>query len=121
MTVYLCRTYVVKPGKLKEHNEWGKRLVALMKNKPELFDGAKSLQVLSHKRSGQARKFTAMWGFNSLANVEGWEKGFCELPQEEALRAEFMELIVPESFSVSILEPIKTMHKNKTKRPKSKT
>ncbi len=118
MTVYLCRTYVVKRGKLKEHDEWGKRLVALMKSKAELFDGANSLQVLSHKRSGKARKFTAMWGFESLANVEGWDKDVCELPQEKALRTEFMDLIVPESFSVSILEPIKTMHKTKPKRPK---
>jgi hypothetical protein len=118
MTVYLCRTYVVKPGKLKEHNEWGKRLVNLMKDKPELFDGAKSLLVLSHRRDGQRRKFTAMWGFNSLANVEGWEQDFCELPQQKALRAEFTELIVPESFLVSILEPIKTMHKTKLQSPK---
>ncbi len=113
MTVYLSRTYMVKPGKLKEHNQWGKRLVALMKDNPELFDGAKSLQVLSHKHSGKTRKFTAMWGFDSLDNVEGWEKGFCELPQEKTLRAEFMDIIVPESFSVNILEPIKTLRKTK--------
>jgi hypothetical protein len=118
MTVYLCRTYVVKPGKLKEHNEWGKRLIVLMKTKPELFDGAKSLQVLSHKRSREARKFTALWGFDSLTDVEYWEKAFCELPQENALRSEFMELVVPESFSVSLLEPIKIMRKIKSKHPK---
>lgn len=118
MTVYLCRTYLVKPDKFKEHNEWGKRLVVLMKTRPELFESAKSLQVLSHKQSGAARKFTAMWGFETAADVEGWEKCLCELPQEKALRAEFMELIVPKSFSVSILEPIKTMRKIKSKRPK---
>jgi hypothetical protein len=113
MTIYLCRTYVVKSGKLKEHNEWGKQLVALMKTKPELFDGAKSLQVLSHKRSGEARTFTALWGFENSARLAGWEKGFSELPQEKALRAEFMELVVPESMSVSIMKSIKIMHKTK--------
>jgi hypothetical protein len=118
MTVYLCRTYTVKAGKLKEHNQWGKRLVATMKNKPELFVGAKSLQVLSYKPSGEARKFTAMWGFDKPADVEDWEKGFCELPEEKAIRAEFLELIEQESMSASIVEPIKIMHKTKPKHPK---
>jgi antibiotic biosynthesis monooxygenase (ABM) superfamily enzyme len=118
MTIYLCRTYVVKPGKLKEHNEWGKRLVVLMKTKPQLFDGSKSLQVFSHKRNGEARKFTALWGFDNSAHLEGWEKGFSELPEEKALRAEFMELVVAESMSVSIIESIKAMHKTKRQRPK---
>jgi antibiotic biosynthesis monooxygenase (ABM) superfamily enzyme len=118
MTVYLCRTYVVKPGKLKEHNEWGKRLVALMKSNPSLFDGAKSLEVLSYKRNGSARRFTAMWGFENSANLAGWEKGFSELPEEKALRAEFIELIALDSMSVSVVEPIKTMHKIKRQHPK---
>ncbi len=113
MTVYLCRTYVVKAGKLKEHNEWGKRLVALMKTKPALFDGAKSLQVLSYKCSGEARKFTAMWGFDSSVDLEGWERGFCEIPEEMALRTEFLKLVAPDSVSVSIVETIKSMHKTR--------
>jgi hypothetical protein len=37
--------------------------------------------------------FTALWGFESLANIEGWESGFSEIPEEKALRTEFMELI----------------------------
>ena len=113
MTVYLTRTYVVKPEKLKAHNEWGKKLVALMKKKPSLFSGVKSLQVLSHKL-GPASEFTALWGFESLVDIEGWEAGFREIPQESALRAEFMELIVPGSYSACILEPIKTINR-KTK------
>jgi hypothetical protein len=115
MTVYLCRTYIVKAGKLKEHNEWGKGLVALMKSKPSLFDGAKSMQVLNYKRSGEARKFTAMWGFENSANLAGWEKCFTELPEEKALRAAFLDLIEPDSMTVSVVEPIKTMHKTKRK------
>ena len=113
MSVFLARTYVVKPGKLKEHNRWGKKLVSLMKNNPTLFSGVMSLQVLKHKES--TGKFTALWGFESIAHIEGWESGFSELPQEKALRAEFMELIVPGSYSACILEPIKTL-KRKVKR-----
>ena len=109
MTVYLARTYIVNPDKLREHNEWGKKLVSLMKKKPNLFEDVKSLQVLHHKN-----KFTALWGFASLANIPGWESGFAEIPEEKALRAEFMELIVPGSYSACILKPIKTMHR-KTK------
>jgi antibiotic biosynthesis monooxygenase (ABM) superfamily enzyme len=119
MTVYLARTYVVNPDKLDEHNEWGKKLVALMKKKPGLFRGVKSLQVLRHKYGGSVGGFTALWGFESLANIEGWESGFSEIPEEKTLRAEFMELIVPGSYSACILEPIKTLNrKAKRTRPK---
>ena len=111
MTVYLARTYVVNPDKIDEHNEWGKKLIALMKKKPDLFRGVKSLQVLRHKYGGSVGGFTALWGFESLANIDGWESGFSEIPEEKALRAEFMELIVPESFSACILEPIKILNR----------
>jgi antibiotic biosynthesis monooxygenase (ABM) superfamily enzyme len=118
MTVYLARTYVVNPDKLDEHNEWGKKLVALMKKKPGLFRGVTSLRVLRHKYGGSVGGFTALWGFESLANIEGWKSGFSEIPEEKALRAEFIELIVPGSYSASILEPIKTLNrKAKRERP----
>jgi hypothetical protein len=109
MTVYLARTYVIAPNRLRKHNEWGKKLVALMKKQPHLFLGVESLQVLSHKDEGSAGKFTALWGFESLSSIEGWENGFREIPEEKALRAEFMQLIVPGSYSVCILETIKKM------------
>lgn len=111
MTVYLARTYAIKPNKIKEHNAWGKKLVVLMKKKPGLFMGVSSLQVLSHKDEGSTSKFTALWGFDSLSSIEGWETGFREIPEEKALRAEFMELIVPGSFSACIMEPIKKMNR----------
>ena len=119
MTVYLARTYVVNPSKLDEHNEWGKKLVALMKKKPSLFRGVKSLQVLRHKSGGEGSKFTALWRFESLTNIEDWESGFNEIPEERALRAEFMKLIMPGSDSACILEPIKTLNR-KTKRCRPK-
>ena len=119
LTVYLARTYVVNPDKLDEHNEWGKKLVALMKKKPGLFRGVKSLRVLRHKYGGSVGGFTALWGFKSLASIEGWESCFSEIPEEKALRTEFMELIVPGSYSARILEPIKTLNRKvKRKRPK---
>jgi hypothetical protein len=111
MTVYLARTYVVNPDKLDEHNEWGKKLVALMKKKPGLFRGVTSLRVLRHKYGGSVGGFTALWGFESIAKIEGWKSGFREIPEKKALRAEFMELIVPESYSACILEPIKTLNR----------
>ncbi|MGD6810095.1 MAG: hypothetical protein ACQCN3_10400 [Candidatus Bathyarchaeia archaeon] len=116
MTVFLVRTYTVKPDKLKEHNTWGKKLVTLMKKKPSLFKGVKSMKVLSHKKGDCVGEFTAMWGFEDLDNIKGWEAGFSEIPEEKALRSEFMELIVPGSFSACIWEPIKTL-KRKIKQP----
>jgi hypothetical protein len=114
MTIFLIRTYTVKPDKLKEHNEWGKRLVTLMKKKPALFSGVKSMRVLSHKYGGAIGGFTAMWGFESLAHVEGWENGFSEIPEEMALRSEFMDLIIPGSFTADIWESVKMLNR-KTK------
>ncbi len=49
MTIFLVRTYVVNPDKLKEHDAWGKKLVALMKKRPDLFKEVKSLRVLNQK------------------------------------------------------------------------
>jgi hypothetical protein len=115
MTVYLARTYVVNRGKLKAHNEWGKKLVALMKNNPRLFGDVNSLRVFKHKCPGSVdKKFTALWGLTNLSSIEGWENEFSEIPEEKALRTEFTELIVPGSYSACILNPIKTINR-KTK------
>ena len=93
-----------------------------MKKKPGLFRGVKSLQVFRHECGGSASGFTALWGFESLANIEGWESGFGEIPEEKALRAKFMELIVPGSYSPYILETIKTLNrKAKRDRPKKES
>jgi antibiotic biosynthesis monooxygenase (ABM) superfamily enzyme len=113
LTTYIARTYVVKTDKLKEHNKWGKKLITLMKKKPGLFNNVKSLQVLSHKQDEKMNRFTAVWGFESLANIEGWERDFNEIPQENALREEFMDLIVPKSYSACILESIKTIKRKR--------
>jgi hypothetical protein len=97
MTVFLVRTYVVKPDKLSEHNAWGKKLVASMKKRPDLFGGVKSLRVLSHRYGGCVGGFTAMWKFESLAEAEKWENHFIEVAEQPNLRSEFMALIVPGS------------------------
>lgn len=121
MTVFLVRTYVVKPDKLTDHDEWGKKLVALMKKKPELFEGVKSMKVFNHKYGGCVGGFTAMWGFKTISNIKGWENGFSEIPEEMALRSEFLDLVVPGSYSACIWESIKTLtRKAKPKRAKNK-
>jgi len=111
MTVFLIRTYTVKPDKLKEHNEWGKKLVSLMKKKPSLFKSAKSMKVLKQKKGDCKGEFMAMWAFEDLASIKNWEASFSEIPEEKALRAELMELIEPGSFSACIWEPVKTLNR----------
>lgn len=114
MTVYVARTYLIKPDKLKEHNNWGKKLVALMKNQPNLFKGVKSMQVFSHMQDESGCKFTALWGFEKLSAIKEWKRGFKEIPQEQALREEILELFVEGFYQSNILKPIKTL-KRKTK------
>jgi hypothetical protein len=111
MTVFLVRTYVVKPDKLSEHNAWGKKLVVSMKKRPDLFSGVKSLRVLSHKYGGCVGGFTTMWKFDSLAEAEKWENHFVEAAEQPNLRSEFMALIVPGSYSESIWEPVRTINR----------
>ncbi|MGD6807092.1 MAG: hypothetical protein ACQCN4_09055 [Candidatus Bathyarchaeia archaeon] len=120
MTVFIVRTYVVKPDKLKEHNEWGKKLVAMMKRQPSLFGGVKSMRVLSHKYGGQVGGFTAMWKFDNLADAERWEQGFVEVKAEADLRSEFLSLLVPGSYSECIWEPVRTLNRKSRKRKRRK-
>jgi antibiotic biosynthesis monooxygenase (ABM) superfamily enzyme len=118
MTVFLVRTYTVKPDKLKEHDQWGKKLVTLMKKKPALFNGVKSMRVFSNKYGGCIGGFTAMWGFENINSIQGWEKGFSEIPEELTLRSEFMDLLVPGSFSACIWESVKTLNRKTKTKPK---
>jgi hypothetical protein len=115
VTVFIVRTYTVKPDKLAEHNLWGKKLVALMKTKPGLFGGVQSMRVLSHKYGGQVGGYTAMWKFSSLQDAEKWEKDFTVIKEEMTLRQEFLELVVPGSYRQEIWEPVRTINRRKRK------
>jgi len=117
VTVFVVRTYTVKPDKYAEHNAWGKKLVALLKKKPGLFGGVQGMRVLRHKYGGQVGGFTAMWKFNTLQDAEEWENGFTVVKEEVALRQEFMELIVPGSYRQEIWEPVRTIKRRKHKTP----
>ena len=120
MTVFIVRTYVVKPDKLKEHDAWGKKLVALMKKQPRLFSDVKSMRVLSHKYGGKVGGFTAMWKFESISDAEKWEQGFVEVKDEADLRSEFMCLLVPGSYSEYIWETVRTLNRKPKKQKKHK-
>ena len=68
-----------------------------MKKKRGLFKGVNFLPVLDTNMVVQSAVHHLV-GFKSLTNTEGWESGFSEIPEEKALRAEFMELVVTGSF-----------------------
>jgi antibiotic biosynthesis monooxygenase (ABM) superfamily enzyme len=115
VTVFVVRTYTVKPDKLAEHNLWGKKLVAVMKKKQGLFGGVQGMRVLSHKYGGSVGGFTAMWKFKSLQDAEKWEDGFTEVKEEMALRQEFLELVVPGSYRQEIWESVRSINRRKHK------
>lgn len=118
MSVFLVRTYTVKPDKLDAHNKWGKKLVAMIKRQPELFSGVKSMQVFRHKYGGAVGSFTALWRFDSLADLEAFEQGFREVKEKASLREEFVDLLVPGSYSQCVWETVRAI-KHKAE-PKSK-
>lgn len=111
MTVFLVRTYIVKPDKLRAHIDWGKKLIVLMKKQPNLFAGVKSMRVFSHKYGGKVGGYTAMWKFDNLVDAEKWERSFLDVKEEMSLRSEFLALIVPGSYSEYIWEPIRTLNR----------
>jgi hypothetical protein len=115
VTVFLVRTYTVKPDKYEEHNAWGKKLIALMKKKPELFSGVQSMRVLRNKYGGAVGGFTAMWKFSSLKDAEEWETGFAKVKEKIPLWQEFAVLLVPGSYSQVICEPVRTINRRKHK------
>jgi hypothetical protein len=121
VTVFLVRTYTVKPDKLEAHNAWGKKLVAMIKKHPELFSGIKSMRVLRHKYGGAVGGFTALWKFESLADLEAFEQGFREVKEKAALREEFVDLLVPGSYSQCVLETVRAIkRKSESKSRKRK-
>lgn len=121
MTVFIVRTYVVKPDKLKEHLTWGKKLVAMMKKQPQKFGGVRSMRVLSHRYGGNVGGFTAMWKFDSLAEAERWEQGFVDVKEEADLRSEFLSLLVPSSYSECIWEPVRMLNRRQKRSRKQRS
>jgi len=113
MTVFLVRTYIVKPDKLREHDAWGRKLIALIKKQSKTFRAVKSVRVLSHRYGASVGGFTAMWKFDSLAEVEKWEDSFKTNKEQAALRAEFMELIVPGSYCANVWETVRALKRRK--------
>ena len=54
-----------------------------------------------------------MWKFDNLAEVEKWEDSFKTNKEQAALKAEFMELIVPGSYCANIWETVRTLNRKK--------
>jgi antibiotic biosynthesis monooxygenase (ABM) superfamily enzyme len=112
MTIFLVRTYVVKPDKLGEHMAWGEKLVALMKKRPYQFKEVESLKVFSHKYGGKVGGYVAIWKFRSLADCEKWENSFKKNKEQMDLNSEFMSLTVPGTYSADIWEPVKKLRRH---------
>lgn len=111
MAVFLVSTYIIKPDKLKQHQAWGKNLVASMKKHPEMFKEVSSLRVFRQKSDGGARRFTAMWEFKTVADKKSWE---LRLQNDKALMgftSEFGSLILLNSFSRNTWKPVKLMRR----------
>ena len=113
MTIFLVRTYVVRPDKLREHEAWGKKLVALMKKWPYLFREVESLRVFSHKYGGNVGGYVAIWKFGSLADCGKWENSFRKNKEQMDLKSEFNALIVPGTYTVDVWEPVKTLQRHR--------
>jgi hypothetical protein len=111
MAVFLVSTYVIKPDKLKQHQDWGKNLVASMKKHPELFREVSSLRVFRQKSDSGARGFTAMWEFKTVVDKKSWERRLQKDKELMGFTSEFGSLVLPNSFSRNTWKPVKSLRR----------
>jgi hypothetical protein len=115
MAIFRLTHYVVKADCLKEHQVWGKNLVATMKKQPSVYKEVKSLRVFSQKGKDGARGYFALWEFRCLADKKKWESRFQNEKEYLGFSSDFMGLVVPGSFSSGVWRPVKSMRRKRSK------
>jgi hypothetical protein len=103
MAVFMVETYVVKPDKLGEFMEFGKKYIAWTKKRPDLFKEVKSWKLFAQVLGGNFGGYVEMWEFENLATGE---KTMNTMMQDKefmtTIYSEFASLLVPATHSINI-------------------
>ena len=109
MTIFLVSTWVVKPDKLGEFPIYGKKYLAWMKERQDLFKELKSYKYFSHMigGGGYVGSYVEMWEFESLAELEKFSTRYgSDKEHMTKILPEFMTLVVPGTFSSYMWSPV---------------
>ena len=105
-TVFLVEKYDVRLDKLTEYAALLKKFDAFAKKRPDLFKGVKSHRVFRHMLGGSYGGCIEMTEMDSLADVEKFvAKAMADKEFMTKIYAEFMALIVTETYSANIWTP----------------
>ena len=98
--------YDVKLDKLEEYTALLKKFEPYMKKRPDLFKGVKSHRVFRHMLGGSYGGCVEMTEMDSLADVEKFvNRAMADKEFMTEIYAEFMALIVTETYSANIWTP----------------
>ncbi len=107
MTIFVVETYVVKPDKLGEFAEFGKKYIEWTKKRPDLYKDLKSWKLFTHVIGGVWGGYVEMSEFENLADAE---KHLNMVMQDKEFMTEIypqiMALIVPGTLSMNIWMPV---------------
>jgi len=105
-TVFLVEKYEVGLDKLEEYAALLRKFDAFMKKRPDLFKGVKSHKVFRHMLGGNYGGCVEMTEMDSLADVEkSIARWMADKEFMTKVYAEFMALIVSQTYSVNIWTP----------------
>jgi len=103
MTVFMVETYVVKPDKLGEFMEFGKKYFEWKEKRPELFKEVKSYKMFVQMLGGNFGGYVEMWEFENMADCE---KCMNRMMQDKEFMTkiypEFASFVVPATHSINI-------------------
>lgn len=107
MTILEVETFVVKPEKEGEVMALWQKSLKYMKEHPEKVK-AKSTKIFTQVFGGTFGGYVGMSEYDSIAD---WEKEYAAMMQDETyikLMQEAMSMIVPGTFSISILSSLES-------------
>ena len=99
MTIFVVETYVIKPEKQAEFTaykkKWKKFFVKWLKE-------LKSCKMFAQMFGGNYGGYVEMWEFENLADCEKFFNRIMQSEYPTKLQPEFMALIVPATYSMSV-------------------
>jgi hypothetical protein len=103
MSVFLVETYVIKPDKQAEFTAYKKKWKKFF---AKWLKELKSYKMLTQLFGGNYGGYVEMWEFEDMANLEQFYGRVMHSDYPTKLQPEFLSLLVPGAYSMSIWNPV---------------
>ena len=103
MSVFLVETYVIKPEKQGEFTAYKKKWKKFF---AKWLKELKSYKMFAQLFGGNYGGYVEMWVFENLANLEKFFSRVMQSDYATKLQPEFLALVVPGAYSMSIWNPV---------------